>query len=204
MVLGICQHLRQVVVVSDAYRHGVRVCLAEISLGIVSQIVAVLIPVERISGRRIFLTIDMALSVRHLLEQLPSTARYLVGTRSDVRFTNTDERTRQYHLWSLDVLNGRNTTLELHVDVHHVTLADRCDVCTRSVALFVVILVNDGDNLILREVEDVREAADVQRTGLRRSNTMDREVRLPVGQAVEVALCDNEAYWNRLIVTIGT
>ena len=201
---GIVKHLLQVMVVGHAHLDGVRVGLTEIGLSVVSQIVAMLIPVEWVSGRRIFHTVDVALGVRLLLKELPSTTRYLVGTRSDMRLTNTDERTWQYHLWSLDILYGRNTALELHMDVHYVTLADRSDVCTRSIALLIVILVDDGDNLLLREVEDVREAADVQCTGLRRSNTVDAEVRLVVGQTVEVALCDDESHRNGLSGTIGS
>ena len=67
-----------------------------------------------------------------------------------MRLTDTDERTRQHNLRSLDVLDERNTALEQHVNVHHVTLADRSDVGTRGIGLFVVILINDGDNLLLR------------------------------------------------------
>ena len=82
MVLGISHHLCQVVVVSHTHLNGVRVCLTEIGLGVVCQIVAILIPVKRISGRRVFYAIDMALGVRLLLEELPSTTCYLVGTRT--------------------------------------------------------------------------------------------------------------------------
>ena len=48
VMLGIVQHLRQVMVVGYAYLNRVRVSLTEISLGIVSQIIAILIPIERI------------------------------------------------------------------------------------------------------------------------------------------------------------
>ena len=118
--------------------------------------------------------------------------------------THTDKGTWQYYLRSLDVLNKRNTALEYNMDIHYVTLADWGNMCTRGIALLVVVLINYGDNLLLREVEDVREAAYVQRAGLRRSNTMDAEIRLVVGQTVEVALCDNETYRHILPITIGS
>ena len=162
------QHGLEVMIVGNAQRNGVRVCLAEICLSVVSQIVAVLIPIERISGRCVFDTVDVALGVRLLLEYLPTTTCYLVSTRCYVWLAYSDVGTRQHSLWSLDVLYGRHTTLEEYVNIHHVTLADRGDARTCSIALLIVILIDDGDNLLLREVEDIREAADVQRTGLRR------------------------------------
>ena len=64
-------------------------------------------------------------------------------------FTNSDEGTRHHNLWRLDVLNSRNTALELQVDIHHMTLTDWCDMGTRQVALLVVVLINHGDNLLL-------------------------------------------------------
>ena len=149
VVLGIIQHLLQVMVVSHTHLNGVRVGLTEIGLGIVSEIEAILIPVKRVSGRRVFDTVDMALSVRLLLEQFPSTTRYLVGTWCDVWLANTDKGSWQHNLRCLDVLDERNTALEHDVDVHHMTLTDRSHVCTRCIGLFIVILINDGDNLLL-------------------------------------------------------
>ena len=104
--------------------------------------------------------------------------------------THTDESTWQHNLRRLNVLDGRNTALEQHMDIHHMALADRSNMCARGIALLVVVLVNDGDNLLLREVEDVREAAYIQRAGLRRSNTVDGEVCLVVLQTCVVALID--------------
>ena len=67
------------------------------------------------------------------------------------------------------------------MDIHHVALGDRCDVHTRLITLLVVVLVNHGDNLILREVKDVRVTRYIERTGLHRYDTMDGEVLLLVG-----------------------
>ena len=98
----------------------------------------------------------MAFSLTFLLEQFPTTTSYFVCTRSYVWFADTYERTRQYSLRSLDVLNGRNTALELYVDVHDVAFADRCNMCTRYIAFLIVVLINYSNNPILREVEDIR------------------------------------------------
>ena len=152
----IFHYLLQVVVVGHTHLYVVGVGLTEIGLGIVSQIVTILIPIEWVGSRRVFNTIDMALCIRLLLEELPSTTRYFVSTRCYVWFTDTNEGTRQHNLWSLDFLNVRNTTLEHDVDIHHMALADWCNVSTRSITLLIVILIDDGDNLLLREVEDVR------------------------------------------------
>ena len=72
------------------------------------------------------------------------------------------------------------------MDVHHMALADRCHIV--AIGFFIVILIDNGDNLLLREVEDVRLAADEERTGLRRSNTVDGEAPLQVGQTA-VGIC---------------
>ena len=148
-MLGIVKHLRQVVVVGHAHLHGVRIGLAEIGLCVVSQIESMLVPVERISCWRIFYTVGMALGIGLLLEEFPSTTCYLVGTWRHVRLTDTNERARQHNLRSLDVLDIRNTALEHDVDVHHMTLTDGSNVSTRTIALLVVVLVDDGDNLLL-------------------------------------------------------
>ena len=118
--------------------------------------------------------------------------------------TNAYEGSWQHYLRSLDVLDGRNTTLEHDVDVHHMALADRCNVSTRNIALLVVVFIDDGDNLLLREVEDVRETAYVQRTGLRRSDTVYAEFILPVCQAIVVGFSDDKPYRNIVIDIICT
>ena len=178
VLLGL-HHLLQVVVVGHAYLYGIRIGLAEIGLGIVSHIVVVLIPEERVGSQVVFLTVDMALSVCCCTEQLPSTTCHLVGTWCYVRLTKSYLATRQYQLRSLDVLDKRHTALEVDVDVHHMALADWCNV-TACVALLVVVLIDGGDNLLLREVEDVRLTTYVERRGLGRSNTVDGEVLLIV------------------------
>ena len=121
-----------------------------------------------------------------------------------MRLTNTDKSTWQYNLWRLDVLDGRNTALEHHVDVHHMALADRSNMSTRSITLLVIILINYSDDLFLREVEDIRESAYVQRTCLRRSNTVYAEVRLPVSQAIVVFAGNDYTHRNFTVYSVRT
>ena len=154
-------HLLQVMVIGDTHGYVVRVGLTEISLGIVGHIVTVLIIIQQIGSRRIFYTIDMTLGFGLRLEQLPTTTRQLVGTWCHVRILQADGRTRQHNLWRQDVLYVWHTTLELDMNVHHMALADRRDVTVR-IALFVVVLIDDGDNLILRQVIDIRLAAHIE------------------------------------------
>ena len=192
MVFLILQYLRQVMIVGHADLNMVRVSLTKIRLGIVGQVESILIPIKWISGRRIFNTIDMAFGISNLLKEFPSTTRYLVGTRSNVRINHTDFRARQNNLRHLDVLDSRNTTLELQVDVHHMAFTDRRNVCTRLITLLVVVLIDHGDNLLCREVEDVRLATDIERRGLRRCDTVYGEARLPVLQGVVTVATDNQ------------
>ena len=197
----VVHHLLQVVVVGHADRQVVRIGLAQIGLGIVGQEVAILIPIERIVAWRIVDTVDVAFGIAFVLKQLPATARYLIGSRSHLRFTQTEEVARNDSLRLSDILYSRNTTLKLEMDVHHMALTDRCHVV--AIGFFIVILIDNGDNLLLREVEDVRLAADEEGTGLRRSNTVDGEAPLQVGQTTigawigrTSALCDDVAQRN--------
>ena len=83
--LGI-HHLLQVMVVSHADRNMVRVGLTQIRLGVVSQIILILIEVQRFFGRRILYTIDMAFSIALFLEQFPTATCDFVSTRGNIRF----------------------------------------------------------------------------------------------------------------------
>ena len=131
VMLGICKHLSQVVVVSHTHLNGVRICLTKVCLSVVCQIESMLIPVKWVSSRSVLNTVDVTLSITLLLKEFPSTTSHFVCSRSYVWFTNTDVGSRQYNLWSLDVLYVRNTTLEHDVDVHHVALSDRSNGRTR-------------------------------------------------------------------------
>ena len=82
-----------------------------------------------------------------------------------------------------DVLDDGYAVLELDGDVQHVALADGGDV-TRGIALLIVILVNDGDNLVLHEVVDVALAAHEERRRLRGRGAVYGEVLLVVRQIV--------------------
>ena len=81
VVVCITHHLLQIVVVSHADRHMVRICLAQVCLGIVSQPILILIEIERIYRRCIFYAIDMAFSIRLFVKQLPTATGDFVSTR---------------------------------------------------------------------------------------------------------------------------
>ena len=196
VVLLVIHHLLQVVVVGHMYRYVVREGLAQIGLGIVSQIVLILIEVERIRERRVFHTIDMALGITLRIEELPTTTGNLVSTRCDVRLGDAKHRTRQDDVGCLDILHGGHTTLEVQVDVQNVALAHRRDVCTRHITLYIVVLIDHGDDLLCREVEDVGAAGHKERARLRRCQTVDREVRLFVHEVFIVTLTNDDTSRN--------
>ena len=123
----------------------------------------------------------MALCVVHFFVEFPSAASHLVGTRCDGRRTQRHSRSRKNDARLGDVLNSRNTALELEVYVDHVALGDRRDVHTRLIALLIVVFIDNSNNLIFREVEDVRITRHIERAGLHRNHTMDGEVLLLVG-----------------------
>ena len=77
----VVHHLLQVVVANGQV---VRIGLAQIGLGIVGQEVAILIPIERIAAWRVVNTIDMALGIAFVLEQLPAATRHLIGSGSHI------------------------------------------------------------------------------------------------------------------------
>ena len=203
VVFFIVHHLLQVVVVGHMYWYVVREGLAQIGLGIISQIVLILIEVERIRERRVFHTIDMALGITLRIEELPTTTGNLVSTRCDVRLGDAEHRTRQDDVWRLDVLHGGHTTLEVQVDVQNVALAHRRDVCTRHITLYIVVLIDHGDDLLCREVEDVGAAGHKERARLRRCQTVDREVLLFVGESAISSCINNDTLWHCLTLAIG-
>ena len=109
----------------------------------------------------------MALCIILCIEQFPTATGDFVSTRGDVWLRHRQGSTRQDDVRLTDILHGRNTALEVQVDIQDMTLAYRCDVQTSHVTLYVVVLVDHGDNLLLRQVEDISTASNVQRTGLR-------------------------------------
>ena len=135
-------------VVGHAHGHEVRVCAAGIALGIVCHVIAVLIPVERVVHRVVVDAVGVAFSVALVLEELPSAASDFIGSRCDRGFAQDGEVAGQDDVRLGDVGHCRHATLERQVDVQHMALADRCDVAL-AVGFVVVILIDDGDNLLL-------------------------------------------------------
>ena len=204
-LVRLAHHVVQVVVVGHTHGHGIGVGLAKVGLGIVGNVIVVLIPVEQALARRIFNAVDMALGIALVVEERPSTARHLVGTRCDVGLSEAERRSWQHNLRLVDVLYLGNTTLERDVDVHHMALADRRDVRTVTGALLVVVLVDNGDDLLFREVEDVGLTAHIERAGLHRRDAVDSEVPLLVDQGGVFARIDDNALGNGIsgIISAG-
>ena len=210
VVLGL-HHLLQVMVVGHIHLYRIRIALtADVGQTVVAHVVVVLIPVERVQGWRERNGIASALSIFLSLIQLPATASNLVGTRNDVRLAQAYIVARNDNLRSLDILHLGQTTLERDMDIHHMAFADRRDVVAQLVALLVVVTVNHGDNLLRRQVLDIREAADIECRGLHRGLAVNGEVQLFVDQmlvgvrfqAIIGTLSDDKSHGNRLIVRL--
>ena len=144
----------------------------------------------------------MAFGITHVIKQLPTATGNLVGTRCDVWLRHRESRTWQDDVRRQDVFHGWNTTLEVQVDVQDVALTHGRDVRAGHITLYIVVLVDDGDNLLLRQVEDVRAAGYIQRTGLRRCQTVEREVLLPVGEVVIIFFSNNNSSGHRITLII--
>ena len=73
------------------------------------------------------------------------------------------------------------------------TLTDRRDVQTILIALLVVILVDDGDDLLRRKVIDIRIAGHIKRTRLSGCKTVDDEVGLLIDKIRIVGFCNDDS-----------
>ena len=78
------------------------------------------------------------------------------------------------------------------MDVQDVALTDGRDVAL-TVGLVVVVLIDDGDDLLLREVVDVALAAYEECTGLGGRDAVDGEVALLVGKQAVLGAADKGA-----------
>ena len=166
MFLGI-HHCLHVVVVGHAHGHGIRIGTTQVGLGVVGHVVAVLIPVERIGCRVVFHTVGVAFGICLVLEELPTAAGHFIGAGGHFRLAHGVEPSGQDKVRRQDVLHNRHTALKLQVNVQHVTLADGRYIAA-GVSLLVVVLIDHGDNLLLRQVVDIALACDEERRGLRR------------------------------------
>ena len=155
-------HVGHVVIVGHSHGHSIRIGATQIALGVVSQIVFVLIPVELVNVRIVFHTVGMALGITLRSKEFPAATGHLIGSRCHSRLTHRDEVTRQDNLRRGDILHYRNTALERQVYVQHMALTDRCHVAA-GIGLVVVVLINHGDNLLLRQVIDIALTAHIQR-----------------------------------------
>ena len=128
VVVGVGHDVGDVVVVTHAEGHVVRVGLAQVGLGIVGYLVVVLIPIDgRVvvdEGRAVLVCGGILL----VGKDLPSGAEHLEGTGGHLGHLHTDGRAGQHGVGLGELTDLRHAALELQVDVDDVTLGDRHDV----------------------------------------------------------------------------
>ena len=192
VVVFLClHHLLQVVVVRHRELYRVRIGLTQIRLCVICHPVTILIPVHRCAVIDVRLSVFVHLGIIFVGEDFPSGAGNLKCTRLHRRQFQSDHCT-----WQHDGRIGKRsdlwcTTLEVDVDVHDMTFADRRDVITTFIALLILIHIDDRDNLLLREIIDVTLTIHVKRGGLDRCRTVDSEARLKVLQLF-IVVCVNK------------
>ena len=81
-------------------------------------------------------------------------------------------------------------------------LAHRRDVCPRHITLYIVVLIDHGDDLLCREVEDVRTASHIERARFCWCQTMDREVLLFVSESTISSCINNNTSGYSLTLAI--
>ena len=197
MVVRGIHHLLQVVVVGHAELHGVRVSLADITLGIVGHIVAVLIPVHRCLVVAVGHTIAMELGIGGVVVDFPATTNQLIGTRCHLGLVHAHGSSRQYGRWRQQLVDDWCTTLKLQVDVDDVELVHQTDTLARFVTLVIGVLIDDGDNLLLRQVVDIAFTTHIERGLLCGLITLDKEAALLVNQVTIVVGIDDPAFLYR-------
>ena len=197
-------YLLQVVVVTHTERYGVTVGLAQIGLCIVGNVIVVLIQIYR--GQVIIIGLPVGVCLGFILagENLPTGVGYKIGSLLHGRYLHAYSCSGQYKVGLLQLANFGHTALEIDMDVHDVAFAHWHDIRTRLIAFLVFVEVNNGDNLLLRKVEDVRFARHIQGAGLRRSSTMDGKALLFVRQGIILGSIDDDMVWNFFIHFIGS
>ena len=163
VVLLVVHHLLQVVVVAHAEGHGVGVSLAQARLGVVGYPVVVLVPIDGIHVVGVALSVVVGVGMGVVVEDLPSGLGDVEGARRDGGDVQAQRGTRQHEGRRVQLANLGHAALEADMDVDDVALGDGRDVVARLVALLVLVEVDDGDDLLLREVVDVRLVRHVER-----------------------------------------
>ena len=206
VVLRVLHHLVHVVVVGHGDLYGIRVRLAEVGLGIVGHVVAVLIPVHRCLVGGIRRAVLMADGIGKAAVGLPSAAQDFVGALGHRRLVQSEHVARQNGAWRQQFADDGHAALEVDTDVHHMALSDGLVAVARLVALHILIPVFHGHDLVLREVVDVNLTAHVEGTRLRRNDAVDGEARLLVLQ-VNISLvsvrADDGSHRNGLADGVG-
>ena len=150
-------------VVAHADGHGVGVGLAQARLGVVGYPVVVLVPIDGIRVVGIALSVVVGVGMGVVVEDFPARLGDVEGTRGDGGDVQAQRGTRQHEGRRVQLANLGHAALEADMDVDDVALGDGRDVVARLVALLVLVEVDDGDDLLLREVVDVRLVRHVER-----------------------------------------
>ena len=121
-------------------------------------------------------------------EDLPSTAQQLEGALGHRGLVEREVVARQDGVGRQQRADGGLTALEVDVYVHDMLLADCLVGLSRLVALAVLVPVDDGDNLVAREVVDAGLAHGVERALLRGHHAIDGEARELIAMLVHVGM----------------
>ena len=175
VVLLVQHHLVEVVVVGHGELYGVGVGLAQIGLGVVGHVVAVLIPEHLRVVVDVRLSVLVAGGIGQVGKEFPSGSQNLKCSGFYIRHLQTHRGAWQHGVGFGELAYLGHAALELQVDVDDMALGDGRDVHAGFVALFVFIGEHDGDHLVLAEVEDVRFAGHDERGGLHRRAAIDGE-----------------------------
>ena len=187
--LFVVHHFADTMVVGHRERHRVRISFTQISLGIVSYIVVVLIPIHRGGVVLVSNTVFVFAGIQFRFEDFPSTTKNFVSTLGNRRHRKTYRRVGQYRSRRRYVANGRLTAAEFQVNVDDMLFAVIGNIGT--ITFFIVVTINHGDNTVFAQVENIRFARHINRRCLDRRMTLNGESGLIVGQSIVVVLVDD-------------
>ena len=196
VVLLIVHHLLQVMVVGHIQLHRFRIGPAKTGLCIVGNPIVVLIPIERglvVIERR---TVIVRCGIVVVGEDFPSWLCDTESTLGNRRDIHSESGSRQYKVRLVDLTNHRHTTLEVDVDVQDMALTYWCHIETWFVALIVFIEIDDGDDLLCRQVVDIRLARYIECADLRRRCAMDHKALLEVTQTIISSFINDDTLRN--------
>ena len=119
-------------------------------------------------------------------KQFPTIGQYLIKTRIYSRSLQANSVTWQYGRWCIQRSNLRCATLQLQVDIHDMEFVHQTDTLAFVIGFIVGVLIDNTDDLLRRYILSVRLTGNIERGGLRRFRTLDREELLIVGHIVGI------------------